>query len=149
MTKSKKRSKKTTRSKSNSRASTMEVVSVRAVVRAAPAVRPAAAGPAIPTITVPPGGTLMIIVDVGPMSVPYTVSYNGRTVFKGLVDAAEGVPLVTGRQVLGWAFVHAVPGWHHTIAYSVDDEDPVVLESKSALKNDEGQSVGFAFVDAS
>ena len=44
---------------------------------------------------------------------------------------------------------HATPGWHHTIAYSVDDEDPVVLESKSAIENDEGQSVGFAFVQAS
>ena len=110
---------------------------------------PAAVAPTIPTITVPAGGTLMVIVDVGPMTVPFTVSYNGRTVFKGLVDAAEAVPLVPGRQVLGWAFVHATPGWHHTIAYSVDDEDPVVLESKSATENDEGQTVGFAFVQAS
>ena len=44
----------------------------------------------------------MVIVDVGPDDAcPYTVSYNGRTVFKGLVDAAEAVPLVPGRQVLG------------------------------------------------
>ncbi len=117
--------------------------------RARPAAAAASLPPPIPTITVPAGGTLMVIVDVGPMTVPFTVSYNGRTVFKGLVDSAEAVPLVPGRKVLGWAFVHAVPGWHHTIAYSVDDEDPVVLESRSALKNDEGQSVGFAFVEAS
>ena len=31
--------------------------------------------PPTPVITVPPGGTLLVIVDVGPMSVPYTVSY--------------------------------------------------------------------------
>lgn len=125
------------------------VTAARPAPRARPAAAAAAPPPPIPTITVPVGGTLMVIVDVGPMTVPFTVSYNGRTVFKGLVDSAEAVPLVPGRQVLGWAFVHAVPGWHHTIAYSVDDEDPVVLESKSALKNDEGQSVGFAFVEAS
>jgi hypothetical protein len=131
------------------RAAALEATVVAPAARARPAAAAASLPPPIPTITVPAGGTLMVIVDVGPMTVPFTVSYNGRTVFKGLVDSAEAVPLVPGRKVLGWAFVHAVPGWHHTIAYSVDDEDPVVLESRSALKNDEGQSVGFAFVEAS
>jgi hypothetical protein len=75
------------------------------------------------------------------------VSIDGRTLFKSLVDRAEPVPLRSGRQILGWAFAHAVPGWHHTIAYAIDNRQPVVLESRSEAKRDQDRSVGFALIN--
>lgn len=102
--------------------------------------------PPTPLIVVPPGGTLVVIVDVGPMSVPYTVSYVGRTLVKSLVDRAEPVPLVPGDQVLGWAFAHAVKGWQHTIGVSVNNGVPIVLETKSEANKDQDHSVNFAIV---
>jgi len=107
-----------------------------------------AAGPGnIPVIDVPSGSTLEVIVDVGPMAIPYAVHYGGRTLIKSLVDRAEDVaPLQAGDRVLGWAFAHAVKGWHHTIGCSVDGGDVQVLESKSEAGKDSDHSVGFAIV---
>jgi hypothetical protein len=102
--------------------------------------------PAIPLIVVPPGGTLVVIIDVGEMTVPYTVSYAGRTLIKSLVDRAEPVPLIAGDQVLGWAFAHMVKGWHHTIGYSLNGATPIVLETRSEAKKDQDHSVNFAIV---
>ena len=103
----------------------------------------------IPIIAVPTGGTLKIVVDVGAMSIPYTVQYAGRTIIKSLVDRAEDVtPLETGDRVLGWAFAHALKGWHHTIGYSVDEGQVQVLESKSEANKDPDHSVGVAIVRA-
>jgi hypothetical protein len=104
--------------------------------------------PPTKVITVPPGGTLLAIVDVGPMSAPYTVSYRGRTLIKGLVDRAEVVDLQPGEQVLGWAFVHTLKNWHHTIGVSVNNGVPIILESKSEANKDQDHSVGFAIVKA-
>jgi hypothetical protein len=97
-------------------------------------------------ITVPPGGSLVVIADVGPMAVPYTVSYAGRTLIKSLVDRAAEVPLIQGDQVLGWAFAHAVKGWHHTIGVSVNNGKPIILEAMSEAKKDQDHSVNFAIV---
>jgi hypothetical protein len=97
-------------------------------------------------ITVPAGGTLAVIVDVGPMTIPYTVSYAGRTLIKSLVDRAAPVPLINGDQVLGWAFSHATKGWHHRIAVSVNSGTPTVLESMSEANKDQDHSVNFAIV---
>jgi hypothetical protein len=105
--------------------------------------------PPTKVITVPPGGTLVVIVDVGPMSVPYTVSYAGRTLVKALVDrAAVVLPLLPGEQVLGWAFAHVVKGWHHTIGVSVNNGTPIVLESMSEANKDQDHNVNFAIVKA-
>jgi hypothetical protein len=109
---------------------------------------PAPAGTAGPaTIRVPDGSTFTVIVDVGPMTVPCTVALDGRTIFKSLVDRAEPVPLGSGRRILGWAFAHTVPGWHHTIAYAIDNRQPIVLESRSDAKKDQDHSVGFALIN--
>jgi hypothetical protein len=104
--------------------------------------------PPTPVITVPPGGTLLVIVDVGPMRQHYTVSYRGRTLIKALVDRAEEVPLQPGEEVLAWSFTHVLKGWHHTIGVSVDNGVPIVLESKSEANKDQDASVGFAIVKA-
>ena len=104
--------------------------------------------PPTPVITVPPGGTLLVIVDVGPMSVPYTVSYRGRTMIKSLVDRAENVPLQPGEEVLGWHFTHMLKGWHHTIGVSVNNGTPFILEDKSEANKDQDTSFGFAIVKA-
>ncbi len=104
--------------------------------------------PPTKVITVPSGGTLVVVVDVGPMAVPYTVSYAGRTLVKSLVDRAALVPLVAGENVLGWAFAHAVKGWHHTIGVSVNGAKPVVLEAMSEANKDQDHSVNFAIVKA-
>jgi hypothetical protein len=122
---------------------------VMAIPRAQLADIATAAAPDTQLITVPPGGTLVVIVDVGPMAVPYTVSYAGRTLIKSLVDRAAPVPLLPGDQVLGWAFAHAVKGWHHTIGVSVNNGKPVVLESMSEAKKDQDNSVNFAIVRSS
>jgi hypothetical protein len=103
--------------------------------------------PAIPTIAVPAASALTVIVDVGPMTVPFTLALNGQTIVKSLVDHAEDMPLVQGRQILGWAFAHAGPGWHHTIAFAIDGGPPTVLESRSEAKRDQDHSVGFAIVN--
>jgi hypothetical protein len=101
----------------------------------------------IPLVEVPAGGTLKIVVDVGPMAIPYTVQYAGRTIIKSLVDRAENVaPLEDGDRVLGWAFAHAVKGWHHDIGFSVNGGAAQLLESKSEANKDPDHSVGVAIV---
>jgi hypothetical protein len=80
--------------------------------------------------------------------VPYSVSYAGRTLVKSLVDRAAVVPLIPGDQVLGWAFAHAVKGWHHTIGVSVNDGKPIVLEAMSEANKDQDHSVNFAIARA-
>jgi hypothetical protein len=102
--------------------------------------------PPTKVITVPPGGTLVVIVDVGPMTIPYTVSYAGRTLIKSLVDRAAPVTLIAGDQVLAWAFAHATKGWHHTIGVSVNSAKPIVLEAMSEANKDQDHSVNFAIV---
>jgi hypothetical protein len=104
--------------------------------------------PKTQVIKVPAGGTLTVIVDVGPMTIPYSVSYVGRTVIKSLVDRAETLDLKTGAQILGWAFAHASKGWSHTIAVSVNGGAPKVLESRSEEDKDQDSSVGFAVIEA-
>jgi len=89
-----------------------------------------------------------VIVDVGPMRVPYTVSYRGRTLIKSLVDRAEKVPLQPGEEVLGWHFNHMLKGWHHTIGVSVNNAPPIILENKSEADKDQDTSFGFAIVKA-
>jgi len=101
----------------------------------------------IQIIPIPASGTLKIVVDVGPMTIPYTVQYAGRTIIKSLVDRAEDVtPLEQGDRVLGFAFAHALKGWHHTIGFSIDDGPVEVLESKSEANKDPDHSVGVAIV---
>ena len=101
----------------------------------------------IPLIKVPKGGTLKIVVDVGPMAIPYTVQYAGRTVIKSLVDRAEDVvPLEKGDRVLGWAFAHVVKGWHHDIGFSINDGPVQLLESRSEANKDPDHTVGVAIV---
>ena len=99
-----------------------------------------------PVVEVPSGGTLTVIVDVGPMSVPYTVSYAGKNVIKSFVDRAEDLDLEVGDRVLAWAFAHLVKGWHHTIGVSVNGGTPIVLEKKSEKNKDQDHSVNFAIV---
>jgi hypothetical protein len=110
-----------------------------------------AAGPAgIVVIPVPTGGTLTIIVDVGPMTIPYTVQYAGRTIIKSPVDRAVDVqPLEPGPRVLGWAFAHTQKGWHHAIGFSINGGEVQVLDSKSEANKDSDHSVGAAIVQAS
>jgi hypothetical protein len=101
-------------------------------------------------IEVAAGGALKIIADVGPMAIPYTVQYAGRTIIKSLVDRAENVvPLEQGDRVLGWAFAHAVKGWHHDIGFSINDGPVQLLEAKSEANKDADHSVGVAIVRVS
>lgn len=102
----------------------------------------------IPIIDVPAGGTLTVGVDVGPMTIPYTVAYAGQTLIKSLVDRVAPVPLQAGDRVLGWAFAHTQKGWSHTIGVSVNDGPVQVLERKSEANKDPDHSVGVAIVRA-
>ena len=95
----------------------------------------AAEAAAVPIIVVPAGATLDVIVDVGPMVVPYTITvYDGRTVIKSLVDRSEPVAVKPGDFILAWAFAHAVKEWTHTVAYSIDDGPVQILEKRSERK---------------
>jgi hypothetical protein len=109
---------------------------------------PAANAPSdqVPVIVVPPGGTLEVVVDVGPMVIPYAVAYAQHTVIKSLVDRAEMIPVQTGDFVLAWSFEHAAKGWSHSIGFSVNGGAPQLLEKKSEAKKDSDVSVGFAIV---
>lgn len=112
----------------------------------APVADVAAAGRA-PIITVPSGSTLTVVVDVGPMAIPYAVAYAGRTIIKSLVDRAEQVmPLESGDRVLAWSFANIVKGWQHAIGFSIDDGAVQLLERKSEADKDPDHSVGFAIV---
>ena len=105
-----------------------------------------AASATTPLIQVPAGGSAVVIVDVGPMTVPYTVSYAGSTLIKSLVDRAQALTLLPGDQVLGWAFAHMSKGWHHTIGISVNGGPPTILETMSEANKDQDHSVNFAIV---
>jgi hypothetical protein len=105
----------------------------------------AAAG-TLAVIMVPPGGTLTVIVDVGPMAIPYTVAYAGRNLIKSLVDRAEPVPLQPGDRLLAWAFSHAVKSWHHAIGYAIDGGPVQLLERKSEANKDQDHSLGAVVV---
>jgi hypothetical protein len=96
----------------------------------------AAAATDMRVIDVPPGGTLDVIVDVGPMAVQYIVRYGITTVIKSLVDRAASVPVESGDRLLTWTFIHQVKGWKHTVGVSINKGTPIVLESKSEEKKD-------------
>jgi hypothetical protein len=100
----------------------------------------------VPVIVVPPGGTLRVIVDVGPMVFPYTVAYAGHTVMKSLVNRAEFLSLQTGHFPLAWSFAHAVKGWFHSIGYSISNGPVKILEHLSEENHDDDTSVNFAVV---
>jgi hypothetical protein len=102
----------------------------------------------IPIIILPRGGRLEAVVDVGPMVIPYTVAYAGKTVIKSLVDRAEAVPVQSGDSILAWAFAHAAKGWTHSIGYSIDGGAVQILERRSEAAKDDDHSVGFALVRA-
>ena len=102
----------------------------------------------IPIITVPPGGLLEAVVDVGPMVIPYTVAYAGKTLIKSLVDRAEAVPVQRGDFILAWAFAHAVKGWTHSIGYAINGGAIQILEKRSEAARDADHSIGFALVRA-
>lgn len=101
----------------------------------------------LPLITIPPGGTLSVVVDVGPMTIPYTVAYAGRNVIKSLVDrAADVVPLAPGDRLLAWAFSHTEKGWQHAIGFSINQGPVQLLERKSEANKDPDHSLGAAVV---
>jgi hypothetical protein len=108
----------------------------------------AAAAAAIPVIDVPTGTTLTVIVDVGPMAIPYTVAYDGRTIIKSLVDRSEPVAVKAGEFILAWAFAHNVKEWRHSIGYSLGGGPLQILEQRSEANKDPDHSVGFALVRA-
>jgi hypothetical protein len=108
----------------------------------------AAAEAEVPIIVVPPGGTLQVVVDVGPMVFPYTVAYAEHTLIKSLVDRAEAVPLKSGSSLLSWSFAHGAKGWSHSIGHSINGGPVQVLEKKSEANKDPDTSVGFALVKA-
>ena len=100
----------------------------------------------VPIIEVPADGTLEVVVEVGPIVMPYTVAYAGRTVIKSLVDRAELITVTAGDFVLGWAFAHAAKGWSHSIGYSIDGGPVRILEQRSEANKDADHSVSFALV---
>lgn len=101
-----------------------------------------------PIIQVPAGETVHVIVDVGPMSVPYAVRYGGTTVIKALVDRAAALNVLPGDHKLVWSFVHQVKGWKHTLGISINNGAPTVLESKSEAKKDPDVSADFVIIRA-
>ena len=108
----------------------------------------AAQAAAVPIIVVPAGATLEVIVDVGPMVIPYAIAYDGRTLIKSLVDRSEPVAVKPGDFILAWSFAHAIKEWSHSIGYSLDGGPIQVLERRSEAKKDSDHSVGFALVRA-
>jgi hypothetical protein len=108
----------------------------------------AARAATVPVIAIPQGSLLEVVVVVGPMVIPYTVAYDGRTVIKSLVDRAEPVTVKPGSFLLAWSFAHAVKEWSHSIGFSIDGGPVEILETKSEAKKDPDHSVGFALVRA-
>ena len=107
----------------------------------------AAAAPQIPIIKVTPADSLEVLVDVGPMTVPYTVAFDGSTLIKSLVDRMETVPVAPGSRLLAWAFAHTEKAWSHSIGYRVNGGAVKVLESRSEKDKDNDHSVGVAIVE--
>lgn len=108
-----------------------------------------AAGGELPIITVPPGGTLTVVVDVGPMTVDYHVNYMGRSIIAAQLDRAEEVsPLAPGDNLLIWSFTHTEKGWHHAIGFSINGGQVALLEKKSEANKDRDFSTGIAVVRA-
>ena len=106
----------------------------------------AAAAAAIPEVRLPPGGTLDVLVDVGPMTIDYTVAYAGEHLFSSLVDSAHPVPLISGTRFLAWHFEHTQKNWTHAIGVSVNKGAVQILESRSEANKDSDSSIGFAVI---
>jgi hypothetical protein len=118
-----------------------------AVHRTTVSLRDVAADDALPLIEIPAGSTLTIVVDVGPMTIPYTVAYAGSNVIKSLVDRAEQVnPLKPGDHRLLWAFSHTEKDWQHAIGFSIGGGPVQLLERKSEKNKDADHSLGAAIV---
>jgi hypothetical protein len=135
----------------SARASSSPAAAPRPAAAPVAAPAPNAREAAEPVIVVPAGSRLEILVDVGPMTVPYTVAYADRTILKSRIDQVVEVrPLESGRRTLAWVFMHMPKGsgWSHTVAYAIDGGRPVVLESMSEANNDPDTRIGIAFVDA-
>ncbi len=107
----------------------------------------AAASPQIPVIKVERTDTLEVLVDVGPMTIPYTVAFDANTLFKSLVDRMETVPVRTGSRLLAWSFAHTEKQWSHSIGYRINGGPVKVLESRSEKNKDTDHSVGVAVVE--
>ena len=119
--------------------------------RSAPTITMAAAAgaalaSAVPEVRVPAGGTLDVLVDVGPMTIDYTVSYAGEHLFSSLVDSTHPVPLVSGKRFLAWHFEHTQKNWTHAIGVSVNKGAVQILESRSETNKDSDSSIGFAVI---
>ena len=101
----------------------------------------------ITLIIVPAGGNLRVVVEVGPMAIPYAVAYAARTIIKSLVDRSELVePIQDGDRMMTWSFAHVLKDWHHSIGYSINDGPVKLLERKSEANKDADHSVGVAIV---
>lgn len=109
----------------------------------------AAAAPQIPVIKVTMTDALEVLVDVGPMTVPYTVAFDGSTLIKALVDRMETVPVTQGSRLLAWAFAHTEKEWSHSIGYRINGGAVKVLESRSEKNKNNDHSVGVAVVERS
>jgi hypothetical protein len=107
----------------------------------------AAAAPQIPVVKVSMSDALEVLVDVGPMTVPYTVAFDGSTLIKALVDRMAAVPPTQGSRLLAWAFAHTEKEWSHSIGYRINGGAVKVLESRSEKDKDNDHSVGVAIVE--
>lgn len=101
----------------------------------------------VPVVRGKDGDTLTVVVDVEKLSVPYTVTYDTRTLMHSLVDRQEAVTLAAGTHRLGWAFTHVQKGWKHRVIVKVNNGPERLLEEKSEASKDTPETVGLAVVE--
>lgn len=101
-----------------------------------------------PVLEANEGDSFLMDVDVGPMTIPYSVAFDGKIVMFGFTDTKETVTLRAGVHTLSWTFQHTAKGWKHKLGAKVGKKASVTLDEKSEAKKDNPASVGLAFVVA-
>ena len=94
------------------------------------------------------GNKIKLDVDVGPMSLPYSVAFDGNVIMSGFTDRSESETLSVGVHSITWTFQHTEKEWTHRVRVRIGNKAFVVLEERSEAKKDNPASFGTAFVVA-
>lgn len=111
------------------------------------ATKSAAAASGARIINVAATDSVRIIVEVGSEAIPYSVSLDGRTIIRSLINREEVLSsLREGVHRLRWTFAHVSANWRHAVRIQVGQGPLIVLDDRSERAGDTPTSDDFALL---